>query len=544
MRLHLIILMLCATLTVGAQNITGRITCKGKGVANVVVSDGYELTKTNHEGYYELRSLKQNGYVFYTLPSGYEPEVKNGFIPVFWAQLTEDTNTNEEHNFSLRKVKNKKHYLVVGADSHLANRNSDLKQFRNGFMECLKKEVKQAGKTPIYSTILGDLSWDVYWYDRNFGPKHFMRTLTKENYPIILFPVIGNHDNNGAVSAGEDCDFLSAGMFRHVMCPNYYSYNLGEVHYVVLDDIYYKNTDTGGKYNKGIVGSRNYDGYITPEQFNWLRKDLEQVDKETPIIVQVHIPIWRLDMNTFETYASLTNHNNENSSEALGEILKDFKQVFILSGHTHHNYHAHPQAYPNIHENNIAAICATWWATGELTGRHICKDGSPGGYELFTIKGKDIKWQYHSIEKNDDSPFRLYDMNKVKEFYQTDKTMKAILEQYPNRTNYGTIGDNIILLNIYDYDTDWKIEVTENGVSLPIKRVTTEDPLHTLAYDVPKFKADGNYGSGSITGKYSHFFFIQANTATEEVNVRVTDSFGQTYTSKFHRPAPYTIEMH
>ena len=99
------------------------------------------------------------------------------------------------------------------------------------------------------------------------------------------------------------------------------------------------------------------------------------------------------------------------------------------------------------------------------------------------------------------------------------------------------------MLNVFNYDTDWKIEVKENGISLPIKRVTTEDPLHTLAYDVPKFKADGVYGTGSAAGKTSHIFFIQASTATEDVNVRVTDSFGQVYTSKFHRPAPFTIEI-
>ena len=134
-------------------------------------------------------------------------------------------------------------------------------------------------------------------------------------------------------------------------------------------------------------------------------------------------------------------------------------------------------------------------------------------------------------------------MNKVKAFYQTDETMKAILKKYDNRLDYGSIGDNLILLNVFNYDTDWKIEVKENGISLPIKRVTTEDPLHTLAYDVPKFKADGVYGTGSAAGKTSHIFFIQASTATEDVNVRVTDSFGQVYTNKFHRPAPFTIEI-
>ncbi len=543
MRLLTTLLLLAASLGISAQNITGRITCKGKGIANVTVSDGYELTQTDPSGYYELRSMKKNGYVFYTLPSGYEPEVENGYNPKFWAQLTEDVSIPEEHNFSLKKVKNKKYYLVAGADSHLAERFGDLNQFRNGFMESLKKEVRMAGKTPIYSTILGDLSWDNFWYANNFGLKKFMQTLTDDGYPIILFPVMGNHDNNGNTPGDEDCDFQSSGMFRKIMCPNYYSFNLGEVHYVVLDDIYYKNNDLGGKYKKGIVGERNYDSYITHNQLEWLRKDLEQVDVETPIIIGLHIPVWNLTPKTYEVTPALNGHNGENSSEALCNILKDYKEVHIISGHTHYNYHAHPEAYPNIHENNIAAICATWWATGDLTGRHICKDGSPGGYELFSINGKNIKWQYHSIEKDDNSQFRLYDMNKVKEFYQTDKTIKGILKKYPKRQNYATIADNNILLNVYNYDIDWKIEAKERGVDLPIKRVTTEDPLHTLAYDVPKFKADGIYGTGSATNRFHHCFLIQANSATEDVSIRVTDSFGETYSCEFHRPSPYSIDM-
>ncbi|MGN0232000.1 MAG: metallophosphoesterase N-terminal domain-containing protein, partial [Muribaculaceae bacterium] len=53
--------MLAASISVDAQNIVGTITCDGVGVAGVVVSDGYVVTTTNSEGYYEIASEKKNG---------------------------------------------------------------------------------------------------------------------------------------------------------------------------------------------------------------------------------------------------------------------------------------------------------------------------------------------------------------------------------------------------------------------------------------------------------------------------------------------------
>ena len=81
------LLMLLGTATSAAQNVSGTISCDGHGVAGVAVSDGYEVVLTDADGHYEMTSAKQNGYVFYTLPSGYEPMVANGFMPLFWSPL-------------------------------------------------------------------------------------------------------------------------------------------------------------------------------------------------------------------------------------------------------------------------------------------------------------------------------------------------------------------------------------------------------------------------------------------------------------------------
>src|SRR3712207_9587942 len=51
------------------MTIKGKITCEGKAVAQVVVSDGIEVTTTNEQGIYYLPSKKKYGYVFITIPA-------------------------------------------------------------------------------------------------------------------------------------------------------------------------------------------------------------------------------------------------------------------------------------------------------------------------------------------------------------------------------------------------------------------------------------------------------------------------------------------
>lgn len=529
------------------DNITGTITCDGAGVPGVTVSDGYAFATTDANGHYSLSSNKKLGYVFYTLPSGYEPETAdNGWQVHIHSLLTStDTKVAETHDFRLKKVDNGRHIMIVGADAHLAARNQDKSQFKKGFVKSVKDFVAANPDTRIYSTILGDMSWDQYWYANNYALPDFVETMTTQGYPVMLFPVTGNHDNDGAVPAGADCDFKAAIPFRQVMAPSFYSYNLGGVHYVVLDDIVYKNTFTSGKtYSTGIVGDRDYGRYYTDEQMEWLRHDLSLIaDKSTPVVVCFHIQNWALSTNgTFTVSANLEN----GASDRLAEALADFSDVHLLSGHTHYNFHAHPPKYPNIHENNVAGICATWWWTGKLVDRHICKDGSPGGYAIYEADGKDLSWRYRSVDAGDtdDTQFRVYDMNAVKAAYASDADIKTWLAYDKSQTNYATVGDNLVYVNVFNYDTDWTVEVLEGDTPLDVKRITAQDPLHVLCYEVARYKAASTVTADFVTNRTNHMFSAQAKTADAPITVRVTDTFGRTYTRTVNRPGTFDTNLH
>ena len=126
----------------------------------------------------------------------------------------------------------------------------------------------------IYGVPLGDMTWDVYWYDNNFRLDKYLVEMKKINCP--MFNVIGNHDNDPYVAA----DIAAEEPFRDIIGPTWYSFNLGEVHYVVLDNIQYINT--GG--SQGVIGARNYNDVITSAQTGWLAKDLAAITLGCSII--------------------------------------------------------------------------------------------------------------------------------------------------------------------------------------------------------------------------------------------------------------------
>ena len=112
-----------------------------------------------------------------------------------------------------------------------------------------------------------------------------------------------------------------------------------------------------------------------------------------------------------------------------------------------------------------------------------------------------------------------------------------------SRQDYKNYDDNVVMANVYAYDSDWKIEFIENGTSLSYKRETCEDPYHVICYDVPRFKQDKSYTSVFATDKNTHMFRAKCATSNQPVTVKVTDSFGTVYIKTLNRPAAFNLDM-
>lgn len=519
------------------MNIKGSVYSQGKGVPNVVVSDGETVTTTDENGIYYLSSNKTNGFVFVSIPSNYEVAVTNS-IPQFYKPISSSKEKIDLVDFELIPANNENHVVAFLADMHIANRNDDIAQFRNGFVNdinTLANQVKGQNKK-FYAITVGDQTWDLYWYSNNFGLREFKNLIKDFNFPI--FHAMGNHDNDPYVAN----DFLSEKPFRENFGPTYYSFNLGKVHYIVLDNIIYINTGGG----LGIIGSRNYNATLTQNQIDWLKADLATItDKSTPIVVVMHIPLHNVP-NVNNVYSSrLTNYN------AFMSALSGFENVKVVSGHTHYNYRILPNnsTNTNVTEYNIAAICATWWWTGRsgYADNHISKDGSPGGYGVMENSGKDLRFYYKSIGFDKNYQFRAYDLNKVHITADAfapnaNATYKPQVAEYAGE--YAVVNDkNQILINVWGYQPNWKITVKENGNNLTVSRVNKKDPLHIISYELKRLNANAAPTSDFVTNNTSHLFLVTASSPTSTIEITVEDEYGNKYQETMTRPKTFNTAM-
>lgn len=513
------------------MTIKGAVYCNGVGVAGVEVSDGIEVTTTDIHGIYYLPSKKKYGYVFISVPGGYEVS-NDGNSPQFYARVNSDSpSTVEQADFALTKVDNDKHVMLALTDFHLANRNNDIAQF-----EDFAKDVNQTisdlstDNCKVYVMSMGDESWDGYWYANSYALPQSYVEMQLLNAPT--FHCMGNHDNDPYCAD----DWLAETAWRRVCGPVYYSFNIGKVHYIILDDIRYLNAGA----SQGTIGDRDYTKMLIEEESKWLQKDLSCVsDKNTPIVVGMHAPLYkRPELNDA---GAQTDEYDLSGGANFVSFFSGFKNVQLLTGHTHVNYNVTEE--DNLMEHNTAAVCATWWWTGKLVNNHICCDGTPGGYGVYNFDSSNLTWYYKSFGYSSDYQFRSYDLNTTyinpavyAPKHQED--MAAYAYEYANPST-----SNEVLLNIWNYDSKWKIEVTENGKALDVTRVCTYDPLHIISYDAQRIKSGGAKYVTFPSEKTAHLFKVKASSASSTLEIKVTDRFGKTYSETMKRPKAFSYDM-
>ena len=512
------------------STVYGRVSCEGTGLANVVVSDGVEVVKTDSKGVYQMKSKKYHGYVFVSTPSGYEP-LTNGILPKFHATVNPNASAPELINFQLKKVDGQdNHRMLLLGDIHLAARTQATDD-RNQFKAFVKDINETIGATPgkVYALTLGDMTWDLYWLDNHYSFKEYLSDASGIE-GVMLYHTIGNHDHSMYYMG----DFDTVKDYKENIGPTYYSFNIGKVHYVVLDDVECKNSTKNSDRTDGAY-VRAYVGRVVPDELAWLRKDLASVPNGTPLVVTMHIPLY----NNVGKY-----YGDEKEASTLASILKPYPEVHLYTAHTHTVYNKDELSTDHLFEHNAGAICATWWWTGKLTpGVHIGQDGSPGGYTVMDVTGTDFKWQYKATGKETDYQFRAYDRNQI------HITKDAYCPKYTGTdfkpSIWGTVSSaNEVYINVWNYDPKWKVEVTENGNPLRVSQLVSGelDPLHYIAYTAKRFNS--NATATFKTEKNYHMFKVTASSATSTLDIKVTDRFGNVYTETMIRPKAFTTEKY
>ena len=506
----------------------GKVICEGEGLPDAVVSDGINVVKTDKDGVYQLPSRKYHGYVFVSVPSGYEPS-RNGILPVIHRQLTEGASTPERVDFTLNRADGQdSHTMLMLGDIHLANRTDDRKQFRDLVYDVNSYVSQATGK--VYARTLGDMTWDLYWETNNYGYREYLadaQTITG----LTIYQTIGNHDH----SMYQVGDFNTVKEYKEVIGPTYYSFNVGKVHYIVLDDVECTNatptTDNNGK----ACYVRDYNASLVQDQLDWLAKDLSFVSTSTPLVVTMHIPL----------YKPGGNYRFDSNGSKFEALLRPYSQVQLFTAHTHTIYNVDKTATNHIFEHNAGSICGTWWwSAKETPGVHIGQDGSPGGYMIVKADADHFTWQYKPTGAPVTEQFRAYDRNQI--HITADKYVASGNAEHKAALDAGLWASantaNEVYINVWNWDPSWKVEVTEGGTPLTVTRDTQMDPLHLIAYTAKRLNK--NATASFPTGTNNHMFKVKASSENSTLEIKVTDGFGTVYTESMTRPRAFSTDTY
>ncbi len=534
-RAFVILVLMVSALTAEAKKVAkcdsitifGRVLCEGKPLADVPVSDGVHIVKTDSLGRYAIASHKFQNTVFVITPSGYEPERKKGILPLFWSLLQKKRYIAEQHDFHLRKCNQRDHRILFMSNLYLQNANDDLLQFKRRTIPAARKIAKDTGdSTAIYTILLGDISNCPNWYSHEFDVGDAVSLIASLRYPTMLYTVMGDQDNDGAVPGTGLTDHKAERQYVFSCGPKYYSMNIGDIHYIVLDNTVFRNEAGKGKYPTEIVGKRNYDRFVTSDQLDWLRKDLALVtDKKSPIVVCMHNTVF-----TANSKRRISKRFSEPKDvDSLTNCFADFENVHFVTAGSMDRRISHAKELPNIIEHAVASTSGDRWRTGYNGFESINGGGVPAGFEIFDVKGRNLSW-HHRTEKGNSKPFRTYDMASVGEYYRDNLDIQNLLREHPKTfINYGTPEfSKYIYINWWGYEKGAKLEVFEDNKPLHVRQVHQADPQYVAtssALTLKHSRKKPRFGRNSC----QHMFRVQRLSPTSTIRVRATTPFGEVF---------------
>ena len=364
-----------------------------KTLEGIAVSNQKDVVLTDANGEYAI-PLRDGAFVYVVKPSGYQTKLDSLHLPDYYYH--HHTKGAPEYlkypgvkptgkapgkiNFALYPAKEKQTFKMLALGDPQTPDDETLDYFRDGSVSDMFRH--NADFFMVHGDIADDFL-EIYAREKAIVGK----------LGIPGYHVPGNHDvNYKSVDSSNDFE-----TFRKEFGPDYYSFNYGSVHFVVLNNINYKGWNT--KENK----KGRYTGDLSEDQLEWLKNDLMYVPQNGLIVINSHIPFHEPSCNG-------------EAIKKLHALLGDRPKVLSLSGHMHtvYTYQLDKKmhwGYPGKHEGvNLGATCGSWWSNPKNENGipvSTCRDGSPKGYFVFEFKGSGYDYEFIPIHYADDFQIRV-----------------------------------------------------------------------------------------------------------------------------------------
>ena len=506
----------------------------GNPIKGVAVSDGFQVVTTDANGYYTMKNItKDTWYIYISLPAEYEVPINEFGQPCFYQPYP---NNSPQYDFTLTPLaggKEKKFAFFAIGDPQVRN-TTQFNRFNSEAVPAIKvhsQEVKASGLN-CYGMTLGDIIANSDGTNTESLRDDMRDAFAADKAGLPVFQTYGNHDNTyygGGVVISADkrsstFELKAQRNYEEIFGPVDYSFNRGDVHIVSMRNIVYQHADKSGKYAEGFL----------KHQYEWLKQDLAVVPKDKLVILCVHAPIFR---------------NTGNYVEQIEDLLCEFNEAHIVSGHTHYSrnfeYSVEEADGPHtkLYDHNVGALCGVWWR-----GNIAC-DGAPTGYNVFVCDGnKFVESYFMGVNEGmntQDKQMRLHRGNAI-----TGRARKDT-DTY-DKTGYFafTFGEDYLVANIYNADSKWVVKVYEDGVHTGnMEKVAINLPsnacIGSYTYEDPRRAADGieisvdwytaafyyNYYEGrSAWSECYHLYKYQLKNKDAQIRVEATDGYGNVFT--------------
>ncbi len=463
-----------AALFASPRSFHGRVTADGKGVPSVAVTDGLNVVLTDSKGRYRLQSDGSAQYIYITRPASYSVPERNS-SPCFYREVKGEDAAKLRVDFELEYLGTDEtsHAFVVWADTQVYEEHEI--DYLVTAAEDLKGHLAEKGIRTAAGICCGDIIGQYPEDDPFFIP--IARAAHRSGIPFHY--VLGNHDINMSTRGNA----ASKAPFNKYFGPSYYSFNMGQVHYVVLDNVF----SMGGRYV----------GYLEERQLQWLENDLRYVPEGSTVMVAMHIPAYSREARAKqwgkEEYNKITNNRR-----ALFDVLKNYN-VHLLTAHEHYaeNFILSDKMIEHVHPPISGLFWQSLWSC----------DGIPWGYMVYEVEGQDVKWYYKPVGKSGDMQFTAYGVG--------EDPMKP----------------DAVVVNVWNYDPEWKVRWYEDGV-LQGDMVQYTGWDRTICADVEARREKEFKWKYIGAGETGHLFHAVPSSPDKSVTVEVIDRFGKVYSHK------------
>ncbi len=197
-----------------------------------------------------------------------------------------------------------------------------------------------------------------------------------QEFEMPVYNTIGNHEVFGLYSeSGVDSSHPQYGkeMFRQRIGGGrtYYSFDHKGWHFMIIDAV-------------GFTPERRYIGRVDSAQIEWIKRDLQRVGLNTPIIISTHIPfVSACGQARGGGTAALRPGEAVDNSHKVINLFKDHDLRLVLQGHLHL---VEEIIFKEIHYITGGAVSGRWWRGS--------RDGFDEGFVVIDIEGDSITWKY------------------------------------------------------------------------------------------------------------------------------------------------------